>query len=119
MDSIELEERFLVVSHNRTEKPYRIVGSAYKSPGANYFTLYFRLFPGVKYYIAPHRDRAWEYVVFSGCKTRDDGSLRFFCKIGTGVHLTGDESIELHVPDLRQIYYIKLDPKDYHVSDAA
>ena len=104
MDNIELDERYLVVSHTQTERPYRIVGSAYKRPGTDHFRLHFRLFPGVKYYIAPHRDRTWEYVVFSGCEVSDDGSPRFFCKIGTGVHLTANDTIELHIPDLRQVY---------------
>ncbi len=116
MDSIELEARYLVVSHNQSERPYRIVGSAFKKPGDDYYTLYLRLLPGIPFFIVPHRDRCWEYLIFSGRGTKSDGSSRFFCKIGSGVCLSQNDSIELHVPDLRQVYYLKLEPQDYHYS---
>lgn len=114
METIEIQERFLVVSHTQSDRPYRVVGSAYRKPKEKYYTFYLRLLPGVPFYIAPHRDRSWEYVIFSGRASNADGSPRFFCKIGSGVYLTQSNAIELHLPDLRQVYYLKLIPQDYH-----
>jgi hypothetical protein len=119
MDHVDLQERYLIVSHNQTEHPFRIVGSAYKKPDESHFRIYFRLFPGVRYYLAPNRDRDWEYLLFSGGETQSDGSMRFFCKIGSGVYLSKTNTVEIHVPDLRQVYYLKLEPEDYHAQKTA
>ena len=114
MDTIEMEQRFLVVSHTQAERPYRIVGSAYKKLKETHYVLYLRLLPGIPYYIAPHRDRPWEFVIFSGCATSENKPPRFFCKIGSGVYVSKNNTLELHLPDLRQVFYLKLEPEDYH-----
>ena len=116
MENIKQEERFKIVSHTQTDKPYRIVGSAYKDVQQNYFKIFLRLFPGIPYYLAPHRDRNWEYLVFSGCDQRDGKAARFFCKIGSAVHLPEKNAIEIHLPDLRQVFYLSLEPDDFHFS---
>jgi hypothetical protein len=62
-----LQERYLVVSSLELDRPYRVVGSAYRLQQSNEFVLYLRILPGVKFYIVPHRERmGWEYVIFSG-----------------------------------------------------
>lgn len=114
MIATELQERFLVVSHLATERPYRIVGSAYKKIGEDHYNFYLRLLPGIPFFVAPHRDRNWEFLVFSGRSKRDNGGYRFFCKIGSGVYLPEKNAIEIHLPDLRQVYYLKLEPEDLH-----
>ena len=118
MESIKVEERFMIVSHTQTEKPYRIVGSAYKNVKEDYFKFFLRLLPGIPYYLAPHRDRNWEYLVFSGCAKRGASSARFFCKIGSAVLLPEKNAIEIHLPDLRQVFYLRLEPEDFHYGDA-
>lgn len=114
MIATEVQERFLVVSHLEVDRPYRIVGSAYKKTGESHFDFYLRLLPGIPFFIAPHRDRSWEFLVFSGRSKRHDGSYRFFCKIGSAVYLPDKNAIEVHLPDLRQVYYLKLEPEDFH-----
>ena len=108
-----IEERFLIVS-GEEEGPCRIVGSAYKKASEEHFRLFLRLLPGIPYFLAQHRDRNWEYLVFSGCAKKTDGTSRFFCKIGSGVYLPEKRSVEIHLPDLNQIYYLRLEPEDYH-----
>jgi hypothetical protein len=114
MADTELAERYLVVSHNRTKKPYRVAGSAYGKKSETYYVLYLRLFPGVPFFVESNHDRSWEYTVFSGRAFKDDGSARFFCQVGTGVYLGDTKSIEVFLPDLRQVYYLRLDSVDLH-----
>ena len=114
VNEIKMSERFLVISHLEEDRPYRVVGSAYKKEGIDEFILYFRILPGVKFYLVSHRDRAgWEYVIFSGRSGRDD-SARYFAKVGSAVLIPKKNAIEIHLPDLRQVYYLKLDPQDFH-----
>lgn len=114
MDTTEIQERFLVVSHTQTERPFRIVGSAYKKKKENFYILFLRMLPGIPYYITPHRDRPWEFVIFSGRTESGRNDGRFFCKIGSGVYISKTNTIQLHLPDLRQVYYMKLCPQDFH-----
>ncbi len=117
MKTFDVQQRYLVVSHLENDRPYRIVGSANKKSQENYFVFFLRLLPGIPFYIAPHRERAGEYLVFSGRSRRDDGEYRFFCKIGSAVQLYQKNAIEIHLPDLRQVYYLKLESFDPHSSE--
>lgn len=117
MKNLDIQERFLVVSHLESDRPYRIVGSANKKTSEKYFVFFLRLLPGIPFYIVPHRDRAGEYLVFSGRSKKDDGSYRFFCKLGSAIQLFQKNVIEIHLPDLRQVYYLKLEPNDLHYSE--
>jgi hypothetical protein len=104
-----LEKRFIVINHLENDRPYRIVGSALKKASENFYALFLRILPGIPFYIVQHKDRPGEYLVFSGKKKRPDGSLSFFCKVGSGLMLFNKEIIEIHLPDLRQVYYVRLD----------
>lgn len=111
---MNLSERYLVLSHLEVDRPYRVVGSAYRQLGQDDFILYLRILPGVKFYITPHRDRVgWEYVIFSG-KNNQGENARYFAKVGSAVFIPKKNAIEIHLPDLRQVYFLKLDPKDFH-----
>ena len=112
MKEPKIEERFQVISELDGG---RIVGSAYREVGHKHFTLYLRIFPGVPFFVTPHWTNVWEYVVFSGMDKSDRGRLRFFCKVGLGVHLSGKNAIEIHLPDLNKVYYLKLEPEDFYV----
>lgn len=104
-----LEKRFIVINHLENDRPYRIVGSAMKKVSENFYTLFLRILPGIPFYIVQHKDRPCEYLVFSGKKKRADGSPSFFCKVGSGILLFNKDIIEIHLPDLRQVYYVRLD----------
>lgn len=111
---MNLSERYLVLSHLEEDRPYRIVGSAYRKLGEDDFILYLRILPGVKFYITPHRDRlGWEYIVFSGKNNQGDRA-RYFAKVGSAVFIAKKNAVQIHLPDLRQVYYLKLDPQDFH-----
>lgn len=110
MNTQNLEKRHLVVSHLENDRPFRIVGSANKKEEETHYTLFLRILPGIPFYIVPHRDRLGEYLVFSGKKKKPDGSPIFFCKVGSAIQLFDKNVIEIHLPDLRQVYYLKLDP---------
>jgi hypothetical protein len=113
-----LRERYLVVSHLEEDRPYRVVGSAYKVQGEQDLTLHLRILPGVSFYMTPHRDRSgWEYVIFSGRNKNSDGGSRFFAKVGSAILLPKKNAVEIHLPDLRQVYYLKLDPQDFHFDE--
>lgn len=110
-----LRERYLVVSHLEDDRPYRIVGSAYRMQGEQDLTLHLRILPGVSFYMTPHRERiGWEYIIFSGRNKNPNGGARFFSKIGSAAFLAKKNAIEIHLPDLKQVYYLKLDPHDFH-----
>lgn len=109
-----LSARYLVFSHLNEDSPYRVVGSAYRPTTKDEYVLYLRILPGVKFYIVPHRDRhGWEYVIFSG-RSMQDGKPRYFAKVGSAILIPKKNAIEIHLPDLRQTYYLKLEPKDFH-----
>ena len=110
MNLVNLEKRHLVVSHLENDRPYRIVGSAIKKENESHFLLFLRILPGIPFHIVPHRERMGEYLVFSGRKKSLDGGLSFFCKVGSAIQLFDKNVIEIHLPDLRQVYYLKLDP---------
>lgn len=110
MNLINLEKRHLVISHMENDRPYRIVGSANRKETESHFTLFLRILPGIPFHVVPHRDRLGEYLVFSGKKKRTDGSLSFFCKVGSAIQLFDKNVVEIHLPDLRQVYYLRLDP---------
>lgn len=113
-----LRERYLVVSHLEEDRPYRVVGSAYKKQGESDLTLHLRILPGVSFYITPHRDRkGWEYVIFSGKNKNAVGEIRFFSKVGSAIYIPKKNAIEIHLPDLKQVYYLKLDPQDFHFNE--
>ena len=115
-----LRERFLVVSHLEEDRPFRVVGSAYKAQDEKDLTLHLRILPGVSFYITPHRDQSgWEYVIFSGREKKPNGTSRFFAKVGSAILLPKKNAIEIHLPDLRQVYYLKLDPQDFHYDERA
>lgn len=115
-----LRERYLVVSHLDEDRPYRVVGSAYKLQGGSDLTLHLRILPGVSFYITPHRDRkGWEYIIFSGRSKTANGESRFFAKVGSAIYVPKKNAIEIHLPDLKQVYYIKLDPQDFHFDERA
>ncbi len=64
--------------------------------------------------MTPHRDRSgWEYVIFSG-RSENSGTVRYFAKVGSAVLIPKKNAIEIHLPDLRQVYYLKLEPQDFH-----
>ena len=109
MNTQNIEKRHLVVSHLENDRPFRIVGSANRKEGETHYTIFLRILPGIPFYIVAHRERLGEYLVFSGKKKRPDGTLAFFCKMGSAIQLFGKNVIEIHVPDLRQVYYLKLD----------
>lgn len=116
-NDLNLNERYLVFSHLEKERPYRVVGSAYKRQDRSEFILYLRILPGVKFYIVPHRDReGWEYVIFSGRSEKVE-STRYFSKVGSAIYLQKINAIEIHLPDLHQTYYLKLEPQDFHYSE--
>lgn len=113
-----LRERYLVVSHLEEDRPFRVVGSAYKAQDEQDLTLYLRILPGVSFYMTPHRDRSgWEYVIFSGRNKNSEGASRYFAKVGSAILLPKKNAIEIHLPDLRQVYYLKLIPQDYHFDE--
>lgn len=113
-NKLVLSERYQVMSHLEVDRPYRVVGSAYRKQGLDEFILYLRILPGVKFYMTPHRDRkGWEYVIFSG-RSENSGTVRYFAKVGSAVLLPKKNAIEIHLPDLRQVYYLKLEPQDFH-----
>jgi hypothetical protein len=114
VNTIKVEERFLIVSHVCSDDRHRIVGSAYKSEDEDHYRFFLRMFPGTPYYLVPHRERSWEFLVFSGREKRANGSSRFFCKIGSAIHLPEKNVIEIHLPDLRQVYYLRMEPEDFH-----
>ena len=114
MNELEIQERYQIVSHLESDRPSRIVGSSYKKVGEDYYAIYLRLLPGIPFFIVPNRERSWEFLIFSGRSKRDDGSFRFFCKMGSAIHLPEKNAIEVHLPDLRQVYYLKLEPEDLH-----
>ena len=109
MNTQNLEKRHLVVNHIETERPFRIVGTAKKKDNESHYNLFLRILPGIPYFVVPHRERKSEFAIFSGKKKREDGSLAFFCKIGSGLKLFNGKAIELHLPDLRKVLYLKLE----------
>jgi hypothetical protein len=111
MKELKIEERFQVISDLEGG---RIVGSAYREVGQRHLTLYLRIFPGVPFFVTPHWTNVWEYLVFSGMDKSERGGVRFFCKVGSGVHLSGKNAIEIHLPDLSQVYYLNLEPEDFY-----
>ena len=117
MNMQSLEKRHLVVSHLENDRPFRIVGSANKKEEETHYTLFLRILPGIPFYIVPHRERLGEYLVFSGKKKKADGSPTFFCKVGSAIQLFDKNVIEIHLPDLRQVYYLKLDPNTQNESE--
>lgn len=117
MNMQNLEKRHLVVSHLENDRPFRIVGSANKKEEESHYTIFLRILPGIPFYIVPHRDRLGEYLVFSGKKKRADECPTFFCKVGSAIQLFDKNVIEIHLPDLRQVYYLKLDPGTQNESE--
>lgn len=107
-----MDEKFLVVSHNQSARPFRVVGTAFKKESESHYRFFLRLLPGNTYYLTQHWERPWEYVIFSRVDCTSGPQPRFYCKIGSGIYLPQSETIELHLPDLRQVYYIKLKPVD-------
>lgn len=110
MDTQNLEKRHLVVSHLENDRPFRIVGSANRKEAETHYTLFLRILTGIPFHIVPHRERLGEYLVFSGKRKTTDGSLKFFCKVGSAIQLFDKNVIEIHLPDLKQVYYLRLDP---------
>ena len=53
----------------------------------------------------------------SGKKKKEDGSLVFFCKIGSALQLFNKKAIEVHLPDLRQVLYVSLNPESQKASE--
>ena len=113
MNATKQEQRYLIASQPIDGAQCRISGSAFKEPNENFYRVFLRLLPGIQYYLVPHRDRTWEFILFSGAAKRFDGGVRFFCKIGSGISLPEKGVIEIHLPDLQQVYYLKLDPKHH------
>ena len=113
-----IEKRYLVISHLEQDRPFRIVGSANKKENETHYTLFLRILPGIPFHIVPHRDRMGEFLVFSGKKKKPEGGLAFFCKVGSAIHLFSSNVIEIHLPDLRQVYYLKLDPNSQIASES-
>lgn len=110
MNLQNLETRHLVVNQLDQTRPFRIVGSANKKDEDKHYSLFLWILPGIPFYVVPHRERLGEYVVFSGKKKTADGKgLKFFCKVGSAIQLFDKNVIEIHLPDLRQVYYLKLD----------
>jgi hypothetical protein len=110
-----LSERYMIVDHVMKGIRHRIVGSAYRNLGESHYTLRLRILPGVAFYIVPKKGRTgWEYLIFTGKGKIKDGILRFFLQVGTGVIRTKENALELYLPDLRQVYYLKLEPDDFH-----
>lgn len=103
------ERRYLIINHLENNRPYRIVGSANRKENENFYSLFLRILPGTPFYIVPHRERSGEYLIFSGKKKTSEGNWTFFCKVGSGLQLFNKNIIEVHLPDLRQVYYLKLD----------
>ncbi|GIL18746.1 hypothetical protein [Bdellovibrio sp.] len=118
MNTQNLEKRHLVISHLENDRPFRIVGSANKKESESHYTLFLRILPGIPFHVVPHRDRLGEYLVFSGKKKKADGSPTFFCKVGSAIQLFDKNVIEIHLPDLRQVYYLKLDPNIQSLSES-
>lgn len=118
MNTQNIEKRHLVVSHIENDRPFRIVGSANKKEEEKHYTLFLRILPGIPFYIVRHRDRLGEYLVFSGKKKRPDSNNPiFFCKVGSAIQLFDKNVIEIHLPDLRQVYYLKLDSNSQNESE--
>ena len=63
------------INHMEQDRPFRIVGTAKKKDNENHYALFLRILPGIPYYIVPHRERAGEFLVFSGKKKKEDGSI--------------------------------------------
>lgn len=118
MNTQNLEKRHLVINHLENDRPFRIVGSANKKEGETHYTLFLRILPGIPFHIVPHRERMGEFLVFSGKKKKPEGGFTFFCKMGSAIQLFNRNVIEIHVPDLRQVYYLKLDPNSQAASDS-
>lgn len=117
MNTQTSEKRHLVINHMEQDRPFRIVGTAKKKDNENHYAFFLRILPGIPYFIVPHRERAGEYLVFSGRKKKEDGSLAFFCKIGSALQLFNKKAIEVHLPDLRQVFYTMLDPEPTKASE--
>ena len=111
------EKRHLVINHMEQDRPFRIVGTAKKKDNETHYALFLRILPGIPYYIVPHRERAGEFLIFSGKKKKEDGSLVFFCKIGSALQLFNKKAIEVHLPDLRQVLYVSLNPESQKASE--
>jgi|GEM_PF-3262365 len=103
-------ERFVIVSHTQTTGPYRTVGSAYGIVSKGSYILYLKLFPGVPYFIERNRSRSGAYDIFSGRENLANGEYRCFGRIGNAVDVIQTGSIEIYLPDLRQIYYLRPNP---------
>jgi hypothetical protein len=103
-------ERFVIVSHTRTTRPFRTVGSAYGTVSSGSYILYLRIFAGVPYFIERNRSRSGAYDVFSGRESLPNGEYRYFGRIGNAVDVIETGSIEIYLPDLRQIYYLRPNP---------
>ncbi len=103
-------ERFVIASHTQTTRPYRTVGSAYGTVSGGSYILYLRLFAGVPYFIERSRSRSGAYDVFSGRESLPNGEYRYFGRIGNAVDVIQTGSIEIYLPDLRQIYYLRPNP---------
>ena len=104
-------ERFLIVSHNLTDKPFRIVGTAYGSSRAGTYVISMRLFPGTEFYLSRDRYRPNQYVIYSGRQKLVNGEFLYHGSVGNGVDVFRTGEIELYLPDLRQIYYLSPDPQ--------
>lgn len=114
-----LRTRFLVTSEKReTAIGNRIVGSAYQTDGQESLTIHLRILPGITFFLAKNWSGFPEYIVFSGRAKKDDGSYRFFHRIGSGYKAAEENVIELSLPDLNQNFYIQLDPADYHYEES-
>lgn len=118
MNNLNMQERFLVVSHLKDCEQNRIVGSAHKMEFEKYYKLFLRLLPGIPFYIVPHVDKNNEYLIFSGLEKKN-GKTRFFCKLGSGVLRHEENVLELHLPDLNQVYFLQLEPQSFQFEESS
>jgi len=115
-----LKTRFLITSEKSDNAiSNRIVGSAYQVEGQDHMTVHLRVLPGITFFLAKNWSGFPEYIIFSGRAKKDNGSFRFFHRIGSGYKASNENIIELSIPDLSQTFYIQLDPADYHYDDGA
>ena len=110
MFSEDFADRYLIVSHAQTCRPYRIVGTAYGRERSGSYVMYLKLFPRVPYFIVRNRFRPEVYTIFSGRDRLKNGDYHYFGRIGSAVDVISTGSIEIYLPDLRQIYYLRPDP---------